>query len=150
MCMPIFAGNVHSYDSIEESRREYVESILPKYLMLKDDIYYGDVRISEPIAVENRNDGTSRTYIVTNNDVYIGFLSVAYINNKFVSSYMFDEDFAITNIIKTDTPFALVAYDECLLMQTQEDNIVVANGNIQLSDIDITFDVEFSKKNFEL
>lgn len=149
MVLPAFAENVQLSNSTNDARQEYVESVLPRYLALKDNIDYGNIQISEPITVENREDGTSRTYIVTNDDVYIGLLSVAYIDNEFVSSYMFDEDSSITNIIQTGTPFALVAYDECLLMQTQENNIVVANDNIQLDEIELVHNVAFSEKSFE-
>ncbi len=142
-----------------QERYNYICEELEHYLAINNTIRYGTIKVSSPISVVNNADEESRTYFVTNNDKYIGMLTVTVVNERFYSSFMFDENEEIDSIITENIPFAMVASDDnALVLQTQNTLTSISRSNldndksVQASELStITFSaldvVPASKKN---
>ena len=107
----------------------YICEELENYLAIDNTITYGTIKVSSPISVVNSEDEEARTYFVTNNDKYIGMLTVTVVNGQFYSSFMFDESEEIDNIIMNNIPFAMVKYDNALVFQTENNLTSISRSN---------------------
>ncbi|WMJ76524.1 MULTISPECIES: hypothetical protein [unclassified Sedimentibacter] len=110
------------------SLNEYIDTTLPHYLTLGDEAY-DQVKISNPVPIKNHSNRTSRMYFVTNDGEYIGQLIVSFVNNQYYSNFMFDNNVEINNVLKTNIPFALIAYNDGndhMVMQTASDNMIIS------------------------
>lgn len=107
----------------------YIENVLPRYLSINNAVQYNDLKISSPIEVVNGAEENGRMFFITNNDSYIGQLSVTYSNGTFHSSFMFEDNEYIDSILSTKTPFAIVAYDDDLIIKTAQSEKMLTLGN---------------------
>ena len=162
--VPVSADDVIASDEIvassvySEERDIYIANSLPVYLSIEGEIYE-DVEISSPIEIINKKDPEHRVYFITSCDTYIGKLNVTYSaqNNRFVSSFMFDQNDEIDNILKENIPFAIVNTSPGTTALVTEDNMIMlsdvnsdsvnvgtamdALAPVSLSPVDINYEV---------
>lgn len=126
---------------------DYIETVLPRYLSVEGVMRYGRIEVSDPIEVVNSTEEHGRMFFVTNDDSYIGQLAVTYSNGSFYSSFMFDNDEQINNILSSNTPFAIIAYEDDLIIKTAQTTKMLTTG--ELPNEIITFStVEYSSVSF--
>jgi hypothetical protein len=110
-------------------------------------VRYGKIEVSEPIEIVNGSEEHGRMFFITNNASYIGQLAVTYNNGSFNSSFMFDNDGYINNILSTNTPFAIVAHEDDLIIKTAQTSKMLTVGELP-KEISTYSSVEYSSVNF--
>ena len=126
---------------------DYIETVLPRYLSTENTMRYGKIKVSDPIEIVNGDEEHGRMFFVTNNGSYIGQLAVTYSNGAFHSSFMFDSDEYINAILSSNTPFAVVAYDDDLMIKTAQNSKMLTVGELP-NEISTFSSVEYSSVNF--
>lgn len=125
----------------------YIETVLPRYLSTENTIDYGEVKVSDPIEIIDGSEEYGRMFFVTNNGSYIGQLAVTYSNGTFHSSFMFDSDEYINNILSANIPFSIMAYEDDLVIKTSQDSKMLTVGELP-NDISTYSSIEYSSVNF--
>ena len=103
--------------SYEQQAEEYAKSVLADYLRI-DGNAYDTVYITQGYPVNDAPDDNQRIFFVVDGDSYIAQLRVSYVDGKFCSSFMFDDNADIEAAIDSSTPFALAAADKSIVVQT--------------------------------
>lgn len=126
------ANAVSARDAVDTSidYYDYIETVLPRYLSTENAVKYGEIEVSDPIEIVNGAEEHGRMFFVTNNGSYIGQLAVAYSEGSFHSSFMFDSDEYIDAILSENTPFAIVAYEDDLVIKTAQDSKMLTVGEL--------------------
>ncbi len=103
--------------SYEQQAEEYAKSVLADYLRI-DGNAYDTVYITQGYPVNDAPDDNQRIFFVVDGDSYIAQLRVSYVDGKFCSSFMFDDNADIEAAIDSSTPFALAVADKSIVVQT--------------------------------
>ena len=114
-------------------RNEYINSVLDRYLSL-GEVGTELIKISTPINVNGNDDDESRIYFIVKDDYYYGQLVVTEVNGNYYSSFSFDNDERINDVIRNNVAFALIVIGEdTMVLQTKNENIVIA-GDRSMTD----------------
>ena len=119
----------------------YIEEVLPRYMSCEESGKYGIVKITSGLQVVNGSSPNCYLFLVMNDDTYMGRMSVAYIEGRFHSSFMFDSDSDMDFVLKNKIPFALVSCNGNLMLCTDEGQRCIS-GIHYSSDLERQLDAE--------
>lgn len=116
----VFFNYTYAVETDElQSIDEYAEQILPTYLSLASQ-NYGSVGVSQGFCVYGSNNSTTKIFVVTEKGIYIGRLVIAVDEDRFVSSFVFEECNALTEAISQEREIAFVVEDEQVFFCTED------------------------------
>ncbi len=149
MCVSMRVSATENISDSAEATAKYIESVLSRYLRIDDSISYGKVELSDPVKVVNSTDPNGEIYFIKNNGSYIGRLAVTQVNGKNYSSFMFDNDRDIANIIESEIPFVLVSSEDTLIMKTNSQCKTLSGSIIDAREKTLEAGLTFSAIDFE-
>lgn len=119
-----------SANAIWESKNQvttYAESILPQYLSV-NGLFSHEYKISEPITLYNWEYGQNDKilFFVFDNNQAVGQLVVQNYEGKLYSSFNTGNLDIITEAFNNNTPVAFGYYNECFVMRTESENILLS------------------------
>lgn len=125
---PVMANDFIQTDSISLERDSYAQEIIKTYIELSTDVLESDVlNISQAFAICNLEENYNRIYFLFKNNLCIGQLSVAYIDDRFTSTFFSYDIPVITDAYKNAVPFVLLADGESLFFVSQN-SVDLLNG----------------------
>ena len=102
----------------------YINDVLPQYLTLELGENYYNIQTSQDLIINGNPDKNSKSFFVTNDGGYIGWLIVTNVQGVFHSSFGFDDSESIDATIKNRTPIALFVSDIGSLFMKTETEVI--------------------------
>lgn len=117
---------------------EYADGVIKDFMALNGIVYTSELKLSNPIPVDNDNDGNNRAIFLFRNSECIGMMMITFINGKFTSSFSKESIPAITSALNESRRFSLVSSNDALWIVTdgigtnisgRSDAILTNSGN---------------------
>ena len=125
---PALANIIGQTDNINIKRDDYAQEIIKTYIEVSTDASENDIfNLSQAYTVNNDEKNDNRIYFLFKNGICIGQLSVAFINNRFTSTFFSYDIPVITTAYKNSTSFSLWSKGESLFF-VSENAINLLNG----------------------
>ena len=122
--------NANAVEKKEDRLSAYVENILPQYLSA-NGLLADEYKVSEPIALYNWETGESEKtfFLVFEGDNVVGQMVVQCYEGEYYSSFNTSYLDVLTNVYREKTPVAFGSYNECFVMRTATEKVLLSVAN---------------------
>lgn len=122
--------NVNAVEKKEDRLGAYVENILPQYLSA-NGLLADEYKVSKPIALYNWETGESEKtfFLVFEGDNVVGQMVVQCYEGEYYSSFNTSYVDVLTRVYREKTPVAFGSYNECFVMRTATENVLLSVTN---------------------
>jgi len=126
----IQCANANASEKKDDGLTAYVESILPQYLKV-NELYADEYKVSEPIALYNWATGVSEKtfFLVFEGDNVVGQMVVQCYEGEYYSSFNTSYVDVLTKVYREKTPVEFGSYNECFVMRTENENVLLSVTN---------------------
>lgn len=114
-------------ESFSNEEQEYINTVLPRYLTARGEPLSGTIQITQGHSIGGNPD--AKLFFVLNGNNYIGRLTVGTVGNDFASSFIFDDNPDIRNLIISNEPFAISGITDRLLIAHTHTDIIPITGS---------------------
>ena len=126
----IQCANANASEKKEDGLIAYVESMLPQYLLV-NELFAGEYKVSEPITLYDWETGESEKtlFLVFEGNQVVGRLVVQCYEGEYCSSFTKSNSDVLTKVYREKTPVAFGSYNECFVMRTETENVLLSNSS---------------------
>lgn len=126
----IQCANANASDKKEDGLVAYVESMLPQYLLV-NEMFAGEYMVSEAMDLYDWETGESEKilFLVFEGNQVVARLVVQCYEGEYCSSFTKSNSNVLTKVYQEKTPVAFGFYNECFVMRTETENVLLSNSS---------------------